>query len=154
MADASITAWDSKRHYVFWRPITGIQEGDSDGSPQTSGDPEWQPFINTPNYPDYTSGANSVTGAVTCMLALFFRTNEMIFSMTTTNRIAIQQTRTYSHFSDAAEDVVNARVYEGIHFRFTDLTARRQGRQVARWAFRHFLRPVDGCGDDDDSDSR
>jgi hypothetical protein len=53
-----------------------------------------------------------------------------------------------------AEDVVNARVYEGIHFRFTDLTARRQGRQVARWAFRHFLRPVDGCGDDDDSDSR
>jgi hypothetical protein len=157
MADAGITAWDTKRHYAFWRPVTAIQQGDSDGNRRTDGDPSWHPLINTPNYPDYTSGAANVTGAVTGMLALFFRRDEMIFSVKTTNPLAVQQTRRYSRFSDAAEDVVNARIYEGIHFRFSDTTARRQGRQVAKWAFRHFLRPVtdeDACDDDDDDDDQ
>jgi hypothetical protein len=111
MADAGITAWDSKKHYVFWRAITAIQEGDSDGNPQTVGDPTWQPLINTPNYPDYTSGANNVTGAVTRTLALFFGTDRMTFAVTTTNPLAVQQTRTYRRFSDAAQDVVDARIY-------------------------------------------
>jgi hypothetical protein len=55
MGDAIITAWDTKLHFVFWRPVTAIQEGDNDGNPDTIGDPNWQPLINTPNYPDYTS---------------------------------------------------------------------------------------------------
>ena len=71
MADAVITAWDSKRHYIFWRPVTAIQEGDNDGNPRT-----WRPGLAaadpTPPYPDYTSGANSLTGAATRMLAHFF----------------------------------------------------------------------------------
>jgi hypothetical protein len=159
MADAAITAWDTKKHYVFWRPVTAIQEGDNDGNPHTAGDVSWQPLINTPNYPDYTSGANNVTGAVTRMLALYFRTQEMTFSVTTTNPLAVQQTRTYNRFADAAHDVVIARIYEGIHFRFADTEARRQGQQVAKWAFKHFLRSVhdseadDGNdGEDDDED--
>jgi hypothetical protein len=150
MADAGITAWDSKFHYVFWRPVTAIQEGDNDGNPDTVGDPDWQPFINTPNYPEYTSGANNVTGAVTRVLALFFGTDQMTFSVTTTNAAAPQQTRTYDRFSDAAADVVNVRVYEGIHFRFADVQARKQGRLVAQWASSHFLRPVDDADHDDE----
>ena len=142
MADAGIAAWDTKRHYVFWRRVTAIQEGDTDGNPHTTADPGWQPLINTPNYPEYVSGANCVTGAVTRMLALFFRTDEMTFSVTTTNLMAHEQTRTYTRFSDAARDVVNARVYEGIHFRFSDIEARTLGREVAGWAFKRFLRPV------------
>jgi hypothetical protein len=152
IADAVITAWDTKKHYVFWRPVTAIQEGDNDGNARTDGDPMWQPLINTPNYPDYTSGANNVTGAVTRTLALFFGKDEMTFSVTTTNPLAVQQTRTYNRFSDAAEDVVNARIYEGIHFRFADTVARKQGRQVAKWAFRHFLRPIDDCDNNDHDD--
>jgi chaperone required for assembly of F1-ATPase len=105
---------------------------------------------NTPPYPDYTSGANCTTGAVTRALALFFGTDEMTFSVTTTNPLAVQQTRTYSRFSDAAEEVVNARILEGIHFRFADTVARKQGRHVAQWAFGHFLQPVDDDDDDDD----
>src|SRR5437773_3183750 len=150
-ADAAITAWDSKTHYLFWRPLTAIQEGDNDGNSQTAGDPTWRPLINTPPYPDYTSGANNVTAAVTSILALFFGTNEMTFSLTTTNPLAIQQTRTYHRFSDVVRDVVNVRIYEGIHFRSADTAARRQGRHVAKWAFKHFLRPVhDRDADDDD----
>jgi len=61
MADAVITASDSKKHYVLWRPVTAIQEGENDGNVAKAGDPSWQPFLNTPPYPDYTSGANVVT---------------------------------------------------------------------------------------------
>ncbi len=152
MADAGITAWDTKFHYVFWRPVTAVQEADNDGNPDTVGDPNWQPFINTPNYPEYSSGANNVTGAVTRILALYFGTDEMTFSVTTTNAAAPQQTRTYNRFSDAAADVVNVRVYQGIHFRFADVIARKQGRHVAQWAFAHFLRPVDDDDRDDGED--
>jgi hypothetical protein len=150
MADAGITAWDTKFHYVFWRPVTAVQEADNDGNPDTVGDPNWQPFINTPNYPEYTSGANNVTGAVTRILALFFGTDEpaWTFTVTTTNAAAPQQTRIYNRFSDAAADVVNVRVYQGIHFRFADVIARKQGRHVAQWAFAHFLRPLDDDHDD------
>ena len=152
MGDAGITAWDSKFHFVFWRPLTAIQEGDNDGNPETAGDPNWQPMINTPNYPDYTSGANNVTGAITRVLALFFGTNEKTFTVTTTNATAPQQTRTYNRFSDAAEDVVNVRIYQGIHFRFADVQARKQGRHVAQWVFSHFLRSVDDDDHDDGDD--
>jgi hypothetical protein len=147
-ADAQITSWDSKLAYNFWRPITAIRLGDDDTNPRTDGDPDWQPLINTPNYPDYTSGANNVTGAATRALALFFGTDKMTFTVMTTNPMAIQQTRDYSRFSDAAKEVVAARVFEGIHFRFADTEARSQGRRVARWAFRHFLMPLeDDCDD-------
>jgi hypothetical protein len=149
MADAIITAWDSKFHYVFWRPLTAIQEADNDGNPETVSDANWQPLINNPNYPEYTSGANNVTGAATRALALFFGTDEMTFSATTTNPAALQQVRTYHGFSDAAADVVNARIYEGIHFRFSDVRARKQGRHVAQWVFSHFLGSVDGDDRDD-----
>jgi hypothetical protein len=72
-ADSGITAWDSKKFYDFWRPLTAIREGDNDGNPRMAGDANWKPLINTPNYPDYTSGANNLTGAVTRMLSLFIR---------------------------------------------------------------------------------
>jgi hypothetical protein len=153
MGDAILTAWDTKFHYVFWRPLTAIQNGDNDGNPETVGDANWQPLANNPNYPDYTSGANNVTGAVTRALALFFGTDEVTFTVTTTNHPpAIQTTRTYNRFSDAAADVVNARIFEGIHFRFADVQARRQGRHVAQWVFSHFLRSVDDDDHDDHDD--
>jgi hypothetical protein len=106
------------------------------------GDPDWQPLINTPNYPDQPSGASAVTAAATRTLALYFTTDEFTFTVRTTNPAAIQQTLTYTRFSDAAEDVVDARVYEGIHFRFADEAGEKQGRHVAQWAFTHFLRPL------------
>ena len=67
----------------------------------------------------------------------------MTFSVTTTNTgPTIQDTRTYRHFTDAAEEVVNARIYQGIHFRFADEDARKQGKDVANWAFSNFLQPL------------
>jgi hypothetical protein len=141
-ADALITSWDSKKFYFVWRPVTAINEGDNDGNPQTAGDATWQPLINSPNYPDYTSGANNVTGAMTRTLALFFNRDRLTFEVTSLAPLAIQKTRTYNRFSDAAQDVVNARVYLGIHFRFADTAARTQGQRVAEWTSNHFLLPL------------
>jgi hypothetical protein len=143
-ADALITCWDSKKHFAIWRPLTAIQEGDADGNPATIGDPAWQPLINNPNYPDYTSGANSVTGAMTRTLELFFGTDKVAFEFTSAAPLAVQKSRSYERFSDAAEDVVDARVYLGIHFRFADVAARKQGTQVADWTYNHFLLPLKG----------
>jgi hypothetical protein len=146
MADAVITAWESKRHWNFWRPLTAIQQGDADGNPRTQGDPAWQPFIVTPNYPDYTSGANNVSGAATTILGNFFGTDKMSFTMTSNfvhpSGLQPKNPRVYERFSDAADDAVDARIFEGIHFRFADEVARRQGKHVANWAFSHFLRPI------------
>ena len=143
-ADAVIACWDSKRYFSFWRPVTAIREGEGDGNPGTIGDPDWEPLVNTPNYPDYTSGANTVTAAMTTTLELFFGTDTFNFTVTSDAPLATRKTRTFRRFSDAAEEVVNARILLGIHFRFADEAARTQGSRVANWTFTRFLRPLPG----------
>lgn len=141
-ADSVITCWESKLHYSFWRPVTAIQEGDSDGNAGTIGDPAWQPLVNTPNYPDYTSGANVISGAATAVLSDFFATDDLPFTVTSNAPLVVQRVRSYDRFSAAAEEVVEARILLGIHFRFADEEARRQGARVGHWAFTKFLRPL------------
>jgi hypothetical protein len=144
-ADAGITSWNSKKHYNFWRPITAIQQllpGDNDGNPQTDADATWTPLIATPPYPDYTSGANNLSGSFTTIAARFFDTDDVTFKVTTTAAQAIPNERTYHRFSDLADDVVDGRIFMGIHFRFADLAAREEATQIATQAFNSFLRPV------------
>lgn len=141
-ADVLMSAWNNKRYYAFWRPSTAILNGDDDGNPHTDGDPTWLPLINDPPYPDYTSGATSITGAFMRTLGLFFGDDAFTFDVTSTVAQAVQKTRTYSRFSDVAADVVEARILLGIHFRFADTVARKQGQQAAYRAFTRFLRPV------------
>jgi hypothetical protein len=142
VSSAITTAWDSKRYYNLWRPITAIQEGDNDTNPDTVGDPDWQPFITTPNYPDYTSGANSVSGAITKSLELFFGRDDIPITLTSTAPSAIKKARTFPSFSAASQQVVNVRILQGIHFRFADVEARKAARKVAEHAYDNFLRPV------------
>jgi hypothetical protein len=142
MSDALITSWDNKMTYVYWRPLTAIREGASDGNPDTIADPAWQPLINTPNYSDYTSGANNVVAAATRTMALFFGRDRVTFEVTSLAPLAVRKTRVYMRFSDAAEDVMNVRIYQGIHFRTADVLGRAQGTRVAEWAYGHFLLPA------------
>ena len=146
-ADALIAAWDGKRFYHFWRPITAIQNGNNDGNPRTAGDTTWIPQIPTftPPYPEFPSGANSLSGAMTRTLERYFG-NKMTFSVTSTF-VNPAQTKTYQRFSDMADDVVNVRIYQGIHFRTADEVARRHGTQIADRAFSHFLRRVQNKND-------
>jgi hypothetical protein len=142
-ADAVICAWNTKKYYDFWRPITAIQLGDTDGNPNTDADSGWLPLINTPNYPSYTSGATNFTSAVTRSLALFFKTDAITYNVmwvTTGNPAPGKTTRTYSSLSAAMDDVVIARVMEGIHWPFDDDVAQRTGKRSADWAFSHVMK--------------
>jgi hypothetical protein len=155
-ADAIITAWSDKRFFNFWRPLTAIREGNNDGNPQTIGDPSWEPLINTPPYSDHTSGANNLAAAMTTILKRFFRSDKMTFVITSNfnPQLLNSNTRTYTRFSHVADDMVEVRIYEGIHFRSADVAARKQGTRVAKQAFGHFLRPLHGDDDDDGDEDR
>ena len=142
LGDAQIACWDSKYFYNFWRPITAIPLGDQDGNPATIANPSFQPLINTPNFPEYPSGHASISGATSHMLSLFFGTDQVSFQMTTTNPNAQQKTRTFTRFSEAENEVIDARVYVGIHYRNSDRVARAQGLRVANWVFKNYFRPI------------
>jgi len=154
-ADAGIRSWNSKKHYNFWRPITAIEQilpADNDGNPETVADPAWTSLIPTPPYPDYTSGANNLSGAFTTIVRRFFDADKVTFKAHSTAPQAVPNERTYERFSDLADEVVEARIYLGIHFRFADTAARREGTRVATQAFNHFLRPVHDRGHDHDKE--
>ena len=140
-ADAIIAAWDTKIFYNLWRPVTAIRSGDADGNPKTVGDPKWTSLYNAPNYPDYTSGANNVSAATTTILQHLFG-DKVDFTLFSNAAGAVP--REYTRFSDVARDVVDARIFMGIHFRFADTTALRQGTHVANWTFSRLLRPIGG----------
>jgi hypothetical protein len=144
-ADAAMNAWANKRTHNLWRPSTAIVNGDVDGNPRTDGDAAWLPLVADPPYPDYTSGANSLAGAITRSLENFFGDDAYTFDVTTT---ALQNgqpiaPRIYHSFSALADDIVDARVLLGIHFRFADTIARREAKQSADQAFAHELQPID-----------
>jgi hypothetical protein len=77
------------------------------------------------------------------MLELYLRTDRMTFTVVSANPQAVPNTRTYQRFSELSWDTVNVRIYQGVHFRTADEVGRTQGRQVAEWAFRHVLQPLD-----------
>jgi PAP2 superfamily protein len=142
LADAQIACWDSKYFYNFWRPVTAIPLGDQDGNAATDADPNWQPLINTPNFPEYPSGHATVSGAVSHVLALFFGSDALTFQMITTNANVVQKTRTFTRLSQAEDEVIDARVYVGIHYRNSDRTGRTEGLRVANWVFKNYFRPI------------
>jgi hypothetical protein len=141
-ADSIITTWTGKLEYPTWRPITAITEGDFDGDPKTVGDVNWQPLINTPNYPDHSSGANAFISSAMKMLSLIFGTDHVTFTVTSENPNANPNFRTYSRFTDAALEVVEARILQGIHVRSADENGRHLGIIIARKVFKHALKPL------------
>jgi hypothetical protein len=143
-ADAIINVWNDKAHYNYWRPITAIHNGHVDGNGRTTGDPTWNSLIANPPYPDYSSGANGITGATMGALEKYFKNDDLKFSITTTNTGPTNEdTRNFLSLSSAAQEVVDARVYLGIHFRFADEASRTLGYKVADFGHQHFFRPAD-----------
>lgn len=145
-ADTMIGVWDDKFHYNYWRPQTAIQNGDNDGNDDTVGDAAWESLILNPAYPDYSSGANGVSGSTMQSLTNFFETDQIEFDMSTTNTATGTPTRHFTSFSQAMQEVEDGRVLLGIHFRFADVAGRRLGQDVAKWGHKNYLRPRKGSG--------
>ena len=137
VADASIACWEAKYTYNFWRPQSAIRNGDFDGNDLTTGEANWTPFIATPAHPEYPSGHTTNSSAMATILELIFDDNPGIPIAVTISGI----TRQWDTFSAGVEEVIDARVYSGIHFRNTDEVGARMGRQVARFVSTHALRP-------------
>ena len=141
-ADGLISCWNEKAFWSFWRPITAIHEGDNDGNPKTVGDSGWTPFIATPPYPDHTSGYNCVTSSMMHTAEAFFGKKKMAFSVVRIVPGALDVTRVYRRFTDVIDDTIDARVYQGIHFRAADVQAAGIGKDVAHWLDKHYFQPV------------
>jgi hypothetical protein len=143
-ADAIISVWHAKYLYGFWRPITAINLADTDGNPETTADPSWTPLLATPPYPDYVSGYSGLTGAFTRALANVLDTRHLQLTLIST--AVPGAVRTYDSGRSLRNDVVDARVWLGIHFRFADTGGVKMGQRVADWALDHYF----GARDDRD----
>jgi membrane-associated phospholipid phosphatase len=139
MADAAIVAWDAKYHYAFWRPITAIRAGDTDGNAATDKDATWVPLLVTPPFPEYVSGHSTFSGAGAAVLAAFFGTDDIAFS--TRSDALPGVTRSFSSFSGAAAEAGMSRIYGGIHFQSANEDGLATGRSIGDWAFRYHMQP-------------
>jgi PAP2 superfamily len=138
-ADAAIVCFTEKATWSFWRPVTAVQLADTDGNPATVGDPAWMPLLITPPFPDYTSGHACASGASMSMFRTFFHRDDIAFSAFSE---ASGTTRHFTGFSQALTEVINARVWGGIHFRSADIDGARIGAQVTDFVARHAFRPM------------
>jgi hypothetical protein len=141
LADAYITHFDSKYLYNFWRPVTAIRAGDTDGNAATVPDPAWTSFLVAPNIPDYPSGHSTVGAAAAMVLDRFFERDEVPFTATSGAPFP-GITRSFASFSHAAAENAESRVFAGIHFRTACADGVRLGKQVGRFVFNHSLKPV------------
>ena len=136
--DASIACWDAKYAYNFWRPTNAIRAGDTDGNDDTEGDPGWTPFLGTPQHPEYLSGHATATSALSTTMALLFG-DEPGIPLVGTSPTNVGFVRQWTTFSEGIDEVIDARIWAGFHYRTSDEVGARVGRQVARFVVQHAL---------------
>jgi hypothetical protein len=141
-ADALIACWEAKYYYNFWRPVTAIRAGDTDGNPETAPDPDWIGLVVAPPHPEYPAAHGCFSGASTETLTFFFGADDVDFSIDSAAPGVVNRVRTYSRFSDALAEVLDARIYGGMHYRNSTRIGANVGRQVSRFTTRHFFRPA------------
>jgi hypothetical protein len=138
-ADAGIACWDAKYTYNFWRPITAIQRAEEDGNDNTVADLTWQPLVTTHQHPEYPSGHSTNSSAMATALGLVFGDDPGVPIVATSPRNPAFP-RFWTSFSQGVDEVLDARIYIGFHFRTADETGARLGRQVAHFVVTHALR--------------
>ena len=135
LADSVSAVWEAKYYYGWWRPITAIREAPPDSNPNTP-DPTWTPLITTPPYPDWPSGLSGVIGALSTSLTLLDGGVDLFLTSTSAG-----VTRHYTSAASIQQDVIDARVWSGIHFRTADEVGVAMGIQTANWALSHHFAP-------------
>jgi hypothetical protein len=143
--DAGMACFDSKYTYRSWRPITAIRNADIDGNPATTTDPTWSPLTTTPNHPEYPSQHGCITSALALVLAHAIGTDNIdatIWGATAANPTALVTTRTYPTVQSLDDEIVNARVWIGFHFRHSVLAGETLGTSVANWELRRNFQPT------------
>jgi PAP2 superfamily len=154
-ADGAIGCWNDKWHWSFWRPITAIREAGSDGNPATDPDPTWVPLFDptvpvsgpplvTPGFPDHPAGHTCISSATVHALQAFFGTDRIAFTAISNKcSPAPCPSRSFDRLSVALKEIIDARVWGGIHFRTADVQGSVLGKKVAHYLEKHYFRPVD-----------
>jgi PAP2 superfamily len=138
MDDAMIAVFDAKYHYNFWRPATAIRNGDIDGNEATEREASWTPLIDAPMHPEYPSAHSILAGAVGAVLQAEVGDGPYP-TLTTTSPSAKGAFRRWSKIDEFTQEVANARVYEGIHYRFSTEAGTAMGKQIGELAVTKFL---------------
>ncbi len=138
--DIYLASLESKYFYDTWRPYTAIREADADGHPQTTADQNWEPEMLTPPWPEYPSAHAAVGSGGAEILTHVFGTPDISFSMTSTSALPDAPIRTYNNLDRAADDCADSRIMNGYHFRFATEEGKAQGRKIARYIWRNYLR--------------
>jgi hypothetical protein len=140
-ADAFIACFDAKYHYAFWRPITAIRAGDTDGNPATIGDPAWSPLLSaTPNHPEYPSAHSCLTPSAARVMARFLGTQRIEVTVPSLTGLG---DRFFERVRDLESEVGNARIWGGIHYRTAVEDGIRLGRHVTNHVLDHHFQPTD-----------
>ena len=141
-ADAAINAWNDKYHFDFWRPWNAITTTLDDGNAGTTTDPTWTALITAP-YPEWVSGHLSLDGASTTVLRQFFGDAPGSFSITSTFvNPGGPAVRSFDTFSQAVAEIVEARIWAGLHYRGADVAGKALGTNVANYGIAHYFQPV------------
>jgi hypothetical protein len=142
-ADAAINTWNDKYHFSFWRPFQAIRRAADDGNSATSPDPTWTPLLTAP-YPELVSGHLGLDSSHTAVLKMFFG-NAPAGGYQITS-VAVNPggpaTRSFTSFSQAVDEIVEARIWAGLHFRTADVQAVQLGTNVANFAAANYFEPV------------
>ena len=141
LADAIIGCWDAKYTYSSWRPVTAIPLAGTDGNPDTTADLAWAPLIVTPPFPEYPSAHSCVSGAATRILSNYFGENTA-FSVSSNGMPGV--VRYFSNFSAAIDEIKNARVFGGIHFRTACNDGQTLGEAIGDYILANSLVPIHG----------
>jgi vanadium-dependent haloperoxidase-like protein len=143
-ADGAIGCFDAKYHYMAWRPRTAISRADSDGNPLTEpADPTWTPLLATPNHPEYPAAHGCVSYALYDAMRAFFGRDTPIRIQTISPPAPVSSAiRTYDKFNDIEKEIVDARVFGGMHFRHSAINGGQLGRKVAKNLVNNFFRPT------------
>ncbi|SEO66071.1 vanadium-dependent haloperoxidase [Nitrosovibrio sp. Nv6] len=139
--DALIAVFDAKYHYGFWRPVTAIRNGDIDGNDATERDPSWLPFIDTPMHPEYPCAHCIVSGAVGAVLQAEIGVGPTPL-LTTTSHAAGGVARSWTGIDEFIQEVANARIYDGVHYRNSAEVGTAMGKQIGELAATKYPGPI------------
>jgi len=136
--DALVAVFDAKYHYNFWRPVTAIRNGDLDGNDATERDASWTPFIETPLHPEYPCAHCTVAGAVGTVVQAEIGRGSLP-PLATTSYLIKGPARKWAKIDEFMQEVANARIYDGVHFRNSTEVGTAMGKQVGALAVAKFL---------------
>ena len=139
LTDAYIAVFDAKYHYEFWRPVTAIRNADLNDNPDTARDATWQPLDNTPMHPEYPCAHCILSGAARVVLESL---GQPMPELTLTSPTAPDVIHHWSNLDDFTTEVANARIWAGLHYRFSTRVGTALGRQVGQYVANKTMQPV------------